>query len=101
METKDLIPIHDFCVHHNIEISFILSMNKSGLVDIIHIEEKLFLPISQLSHLEKFARLHYDLDINVEGIETINHLLQTIDSLQKDIARLNERLILYENTSDN
>jgi hypothetical protein len=32
--------------------------------------------------------MHYDLDINIEGIETINHLLEKIDLLQKEILQL-------------
>ena len=37
---------------------------------------------------KKFVRLHYDLDINVEGIETISHLLEKIGELQKQILQL-------------
>jgi hypothetical protein len=32
--------------------------------------------------------MHYELDNNIEGIETINHLLEKIDLLQKEILQL-------------
>ena len=48
------------------------------------------------SNLEKFIRLYYELDINLEGIETITHLLQRINSLQDEIIILKNRLRLYE-----
>jgi len=41
-----------------------------------------------MQKLEKFVRMHYDLDINVEGIETINYLLQKIEEMQMEILRL-------------
>jgi len=41
--------------------------------------------------------LHYDLDINMEGMESINHMLEQIDSLQQEIVRLRNRLRIYEN----
>lgn len=96
MQPKDAILAQDFCIHHNIELTLIQSFYESGLVEIIQIEEKDFLPIDQLGHLEKLVRLYNEMDINVEGIETINHLLQMISSMQKEIVHLSERLKIYE-----
>ena len=96
METEEMIPANEFCIHHNIELEFIYSLNQSGLIEIIIVEERLFLPVSQLSHLEKFVRLYYEMDINLEGIETINHLLQRMNAMQQQIVLLNNRLRMYE-----
>ena len=41
--------------------------------------------------------LYYELDINLEGIETINYLLQRIDSMHDEIRSLRNNLRLYEN----
>ena len=46
----------------------------------------------EIHKLEKFVRLHYDLDINIEGIETINHLLEKIEEMQKEIVRLRNKM---------
>jgi hypothetical protein len=51
---------------------------------------------SQLNELEKIIRLYYELDINLEGIETVIHLLQRINDMQDEITLLKNRLRLHE-----
>ena len=97
METEKMIPACEFCMYHNIELSFIYSLNESGLIDITSIEEKIFVPVSQLKHLEKLMRLKEELDINVEGIETITYLLQRMNDMQQHILQLTNKLAFYEN----
>jgi len=41
-------------------------------------------------------RLHYELDVNFEGLDIINNLLNRIDELKQDISRLKNRLEFYE-----
>ncbi len=92
MKTADLIPAKDFCLHHNIEYSFISLLQNSGLISITSIKHSSFIHSDDLGKLEKFVRLHYDLDINLEGIETINHLLDKIEDMQREIVRLQNNL---------
>ncbi|MEO5889143.1 MAG: chaperone modulator CbpM [Ferruginibacter sp.] len=96
METEDMIPVSEFCIYHNIELSFIYSLNASGLIDIISIEERIFVPVSQLKHLEQLMRLNQEMDINIEGIEAITHLLQRIKDMQQNIVQLTNKLSFYE-----
>jgi hypothetical protein len=96
MQTEYLVSIDQFCASHSIEISFINSLRYNGLVNITTIEETDFIEADQLQQIEKFIRLHYDLDINLEGIETITYLLQRIDAMQEEIRSLRNRLRLYE-----
>ncbi len=96
MKTEYLISLDDFCASHNIEVSFIRSLHETGLVDITLIEEVSFLNLEQLQQLEKYIRFYYDLDINLEGIETITHLLFRVNSMQNEIIALRNRLRLYE-----
>jgi hypothetical protein len=96
MKTDNLIPINEFCINHNIEISFISSLKQTGLIEITTIKETEFIEVSQLRQLEKFVRLYYELDINLEGVETITHLLQRINSLHNEIIALKNRLQFYE-----
>lgn len=88
MKNDELIPTEEFCNFHNIEYSFISSLEDSGLISITSVEQTTFIPVDELQKLEKFIRLHYDLDINLEGIETIYHLLEKIEHLQKEILQL-------------
>ena len=78
MQTDYLIAVDKFCANHNIEISFISSLQQNGLIEITTVKEEEYIDPDQLLLLEKIVRLYYELDINIEGIETINYLLQRI-----------------------
>jgi hypothetical protein len=93
---KNLIPVNEFCANHNIEISFIRSLQETELIEITTIEETAYIQANQLQELERIVRLHFELDINLEGIETINHLLHRINTMQDEIIALRNRLRLYE-----
>lgn len=96
MQTKNYIAVNEFCVSHDIEFSFISSLQEIGLIEIATIEETAFIDAEQLQQVEKCIHFHYDLDINLEGIETITHLLQRMNTLQEEIILLRNRLSLYE-----
>ena len=97
MQTKYLIAVDEFCANHDIEISFVNSLQQTGLIEITTIEEVEFIDSEQLNQLEKYVRFYYELDINLEGIETIEHMLQRINALQQEITALRNKLRLYEN----
>ena len=92
MENEDLIPANDFCHYHNIEYSFIHSLNDSGLITVTSVEHSEYIPLTEMQKLEKFVRMHYDLDINLEGIETINYLLEKIERMQDEMLQLKNRM---------
>jgi len=96
MQTENLIAVDAFCANYNIEISFISSLQQIGLIEITTVKETEFINASQLRHIEKIVHLYYELDINIEGIETITHLLYRINSMQDEIIALKNRLRLYE-----
>ena len=91
-----MVPVTEFCIHHNIELSFIHSLKEYDMIETVLKEEKIYLPISELPRLEKIIRLHFDLDINLEGIETITHLLKRIELMQERITQLTNRLKVLE-----
>lgn len=96
MENNPLLEAGELCSHYNIELSFVDALQQHGLIEYTKEEEHIFIPEHQLPELEKLIRLHYDLDINVEGLDAINHLLQRVKSMQDEIALLRNRLRLYE-----
>jgi hypothetical protein len=96
METELLIALDEFCTVHNIEVSFIYSLQQSGLIEIVKIRDTNFIEADRLHQLEKFVRLYYDLDINLEGIETINYLLERISSMQDELNSLRNKLRVYQ-----
>ncbi len=97
MPDKEMIIVNEFCRHHNIELSFISSLKESGLIEVTSVEGKLCVYENQLPYLEKIVRLYYEMDINLEGIETITGLLNRMNDLQQQILQLRNRLSIYEN----
>ncbi len=96
MQHEELIIVNEFCVQHNIDHTFIYALQDSGLIQVVVTEEKLCIPEHQLTDLEKMVRLYYEMGINIEGIETINHLLNRMNEMQETIEKLNSRLSFYE-----
>jgi len=99
MANENLIPADEFCVRYNAELSFITALHEYGLIEIITIEENHFIDTNELQKLEQYTRWHYDLDINLEGIEVIDHLLSRVKNLQDEINSLQNKLRLYDQNS--
>ena len=96
MSSKNLIQIKQFCVYHEIEHTFITELHNYGLVEIIIQEEDEYLHPEQLPTIEKMIRMHYDLKINLEGIDAIYHLLNKIEALQQNLTATQNKLRLFE-----
>ena len=98
--TQDFIIADEFCANHQLEISFIHSLKDHGMIETIFVDQSLCIYADELPRLEQIVRLHRDLDINIEGIEVINDLLQRIEEMQNEIGRLRKRLDLYEGVNE-
>ncbi len=96
METENYISIQQFCVHYNVPITFITALYDYDLIEIIVINETDWIHNTQIKTIEKLIRLHYDLNINIEGIDVIYNLLQQVESLQNEITVLNNKLLFHE-----
>lgn len=88
MEAANKISIEQCCVYYNIETSFVYKLDEYGLIELIRSDETVFITFEQLSDLEKYMHMHYELEINLEGLETIKHLLDQVHALQKEVNRL-------------
>jgi chaperone modulatory protein CbpM len=96
MQTQKYTAAEACCEYYNIDITFIDSLQEYGLIEMNTIEEKKVIDNEALQELEKFIRLHYDLDINIAGIDAIKHLLERIKNLQDEILSLKNKLARYE-----
>lgn len=96
MENEQLIAIDVFCTHAGFEVSFVEDLHDRGLIRITTMKKQRYLEPEYLPRVEKLARMHYDLQINLEGLEAISHLLERLEQVQHDMQRLQERLRLYE-----
>ena len=96
MGNEHLVSADRFCTQHNVELAFISLLHQNGLIEITTVEQNQFIREECLPELERMIRLHYDLDINLEGIEAITHLLHRVENLQEELKGLKRRLRLYE-----
>ncbi len=96
MQEETLISADEFCIGHQIEFSFMRNLQEFGMIRMITRQEVNYIPESELEKLERILRLHQDLEINMEGIDTISNLLQKISMMQAEITLLRNKLRLYE-----
>jgi len=101
MAAQQLIPANEFCRHHHIEISFLWSLHDCGCIVLIDNDGNNFLEPDEVVTVEKLVRLHYDLHINLEGLEVIQRLLQRQDELTNEITVLRKKLEFHEARSAN
>ena len=100
METNNLIQLAQFCNIQNVDASFILALQEYELVELVVVEEIHYLPLTQLPTVEKMVRLHYELDINLEGIDAIASLLKQIDALEQELIATKNKLRVFEHHGD-
>jgi chaperone modulatory protein CbpM len=96
MQTEYLIAVDEFCTNNKVENSFISLLEQNGLIEITTIQDAGFIDAGQIQQIEKYVHFYYELDINLEGIEAITHLLRRIDAMHDEIVTLRNRLRLYE-----
>ena len=92
---EDKITMEEYAQQSHTDIQFINQLTEYGLIQIVIEQQAHYIPSHQLPLLEKYARMHYDLDINMEGIEAISHLLQRMETMQKEMEGMRRRLRLF------
>ena len=90
------ISITEFCNVYHLEYSFIHSLTEYGLVQTLVIEDDEYIERERLRDLERMMRLHYDLEINLQGIDAINNLLERVTQLQQEVQTLKNELDRYK-----
>ena len=75
MENNQLVLIDQVCVHYEVELNFIDSLEEYGLIQLVVMDNTKYLSPDDLQYVEKMIRLKYELGINMEGIDVINNLL--------------------------
>ena len=93
---EDAIVIEEYAHQSHVDLHFINELGEHGLIQLLVQEQRRYIPSHQLPLLEKYSRLHYDLDINLEGIEAISHLLQRIETMQQEVETLRRTLRVYK-----
>ena len=77
---------------YNIEITFFDELVDYGLLKIYMEDNIQYLMYEDLPDLEKFANWHYDLEINLPGLEVIHNMLKKLDTLNRRNRELMNKL---------
>lgn len=96
---SELFAITEYCTIHNIDPSFVYSLQQEGLITITTNDDNNFVEEEELHRLEIYTRLYSQLGINTEGIDAIAHLLDKMRNMQDELNALKTRLRLYEQGS--
>ncbi|MVZ66653.1 hypothetical protein GQF61_12375 [Sphingobacterium sp. DK4209] len=88
---KTLFRVVDICQSNKIERRFIQELHQNGLIEIIVEQETEFIEEEQISQIERFSTWHYELEINVQGIEVVQQLIDRIEKLQQEVRILKGR----------
>lgn len=88
MNQEQFIIIEDFCQYYSIEVAFVKNLNENGMIELIVDNDAQLIPHDEIGNIEKYIHLHYDLGINLEGLEAITHLLERIEYLQKELRHI-------------
>lgn len=92
----ELVIIREYCKESQIDFDFIEQLENEGLIKLTIVGEEQYIDASQLSSLEQYARWHYDLSINVEGIDVIKNLLERMNEMQQEIQQLKQFIRLMD-----
>ena len=92
---EHLILVEHICLSHHIDPTFVSTLHSYGLVEIKMENNIAYIDADQLLRVEKMIRLHYELGVNIEGIDVISNLLSQIDHLQKDLNATQNKLRFY------
>ena len=96
MKLDELILTEELCAHYQVEKRFIRALHEREIIHLERVEQKEYLPVEKIGEFEKLRRLHYEMHINMEGLEAVQNLLDKIKNLQREKQRLKNRLRLYE-----
>lgn len=96
MDKNNKVQLQLFCLHHEVELSFIDLLHEYGLITIDFINDEKYVLEDDLKEIEKMAHFYYELGINIEGIEVITNLLLQNDRLQRELNITRRKLLTYE-----
>ena len=77
---------------YNVEITFFNELVDSGLLNIHTDDEIHYLMYEDLPTFERFTNWHYDLEINLPGLEVIHDMLSKMEDLKRKNRDLMNKL---------
>lgn len=94
--SKEKITYRECVQIYQVEEVFLDALHSSGLIEVVIEEEDRYIEYDYLQEIEQYVRWYYELEINIEGIEALHHMLQQVRDLQSDVERLRSELKFYK-----
>ena len=95
MAKQKLVAVKQFCTLHQISIEFIQELHRNEVIELVMVKRTGFIAEKNLHTVERAVRLYHDLHINIEGIQTILHLLSSLEKKEAELNTLRNQLAFY------
>jgi MerR family transcriptional regulator, heat shock protein HspR len=93
---NELFAITEYCTVHNIDPSFVYSLQQEGLIAITTRQEENFIEEEELHKLEVFTRWHSQLGLHPESMEIVANLLEKVKQMHEEMEDLRTRLNIFK-----
>jgi hypothetical protein len=98
MKTEKLVSLKRLSTHYELDMTFFYRLIELDLIEIHKIENDEFVHQDLIGEVERMIRMHVELEINPEGIDTIFNLLDKIDRLEDELNEIKNKLRFYEDS---
>ncbi|TDS20802.1 MerR-like DNA binding protein [Maribacter caenipelagi] len=96
MNSENYIQIEVYCERTQTPREFIDDLLEFDMIEVRQIENKIYVEPEYIVEIERIYRLREDLGINMEGIDTLNHMIKKVNRLEQELKLLRDRLTIYE-----
>ena len=96
MTNEEMVAANEFCISHNVEISFLNSLNESGLLETTTMRKLFLLAMISYRNWKSWSVFIMKWILTSKVLKTIHHLLQQMKAMQDEIRTIKNRLSLYE-----
>ena len=96
MDSENFILVEHYCEQTQTPLDFINDLLEYGMIEVQLIKNKTYVQSHYIIEIERIYRLHRDLGINMEGIDSLNYMLKKVNRLEEELKLLRNRLTIYE-----
>lgn len=96
MKEEPYILIQHYCETTSVDPKFIEQLFECGLIQHLEYGDAPAIHQEELPTIERMVRLHYDLEINLEGLQVIAHMREKMIRMQKELKVLERKLKRFE-----
>lgn len=95
MTANHFIRVTHVCNHCKVEPQFIQALHEFGHIQLMVDNNEQYIREEELKAVERYIYFHTELQINLEGIDAIAHLLHQIEELQEELVRTKNKPYLF------